>query len=130
MSKLPCEHARRIVYLWLPFLGNSASPIVAWVKPLTINFIRRVQKARVQIQAVRAKSAAFKIRWDEARYISDLNTLQGLYLQPSYADASGQNRIGRKNIPNNIFDLGAHGKLTICARIELTTAKPGTAAWQ
>ena len=50
---------------------------------LKFNFIRRVQKARVQIQGVRAKSAAFELRWDEARYTDDLKTFQGFYLQPS-----------------------------------------------
>ena len=71
---------------------------------LKCKFIRRVQKARIQAQGVRAKSAAFELLWDEVSYTDDLNTFQGFYLQPSYTDAGGQNRIGRKNIPNIFFD--------------------------
>ena len=71
---------------------------------LKFNFIRRVQKARVQIQGVRAKSAAFELRWDESSYTDELTSFQGFYLQPSYTDEAGQNRIGRKNIPNIFFD--------------------------
>lgn len=71
---------------------------------LKFNFIRRVQKARVQIQGVRAKSAAFELCWDEARYTDELNSFRGFFLQPSYTDEAGQNRIGRKNIPNIFFD--------------------------
>lgn len=71
---------------------------------LKFNFIRRVQKARVQIQGVRAKSASFELRWDEGRYTDDLASFRGFYLQPSYTDEAGQNRIGRKNIPNIFFD--------------------------
>jgi len=43
---------------------------------LKFNFIRRVQKARVQIQGVRAKSAAFELCWDEASYADDLHRFQ------------------------------------------------------
>ena len=68
------------------------------------NFVRRVQKARVQSQGIRAQSAAFELRWDEHRYTDDPGVFTGFYLQPSYVDSSGQNRIGRKNIPNIFFD--------------------------
>ncbi len=71
---------------------------------LKFNFIRRVQKARVQIQGVRAKSAAFELRWDESRYTDELSSFHGFYIHPSYTDDAGQNRIGRKNIPNIFFD--------------------------
>ena len=71
---------------------------------LKFNFIRRAQKARVQIEGVRARSAAFELLWDEAWYTDDLKLFNGFYLQPSYTDESGQNRIGRKNIPNIFFD--------------------------
>jgi hypothetical protein len=71
---------------------------------LKYHFIRRAQKARVQTQGVNAKSAAYELLWDADRYTDALRHFQGFYLQPSYIDDSGQNRIGRKNIPNVFFD--------------------------
>ena len=71
---------------------------------LSSKFIRRVQRARVQRQGVKAKSAAYELCWDEHRYTDDPKEFEGFYLQPSYVDQEGQNRIGRKNIPNVFFD--------------------------
>lgn len=71
---------------------------------LKFNFIRRVHKARVQIQGVRAKSASFELRWINSHYTDDLAAFEGFFSQPSYTDGAGQNRIGRKNIPNIFFD--------------------------
>jgi hypothetical protein len=68
------------------------------------NFIRSVQKARVQTQGVRAQSASFELRWEEQRYTDDLEEFAGFFLQPTYLDHSGQTRLGRKNIPNIFFD--------------------------
>lgn len=68
------------------------------------NFVRRVQKARVQSQGVRAQSAAFELRWDEETYTDQPDDFGGFYLQPTYLDGSGQTRLGRKNIPNVFFD--------------------------
>ena len=71
---------------------------------LKFNFIRRVQKARMQIQGVAAKSAAYEVRWDDQRYTDSSEEFQGFYLRPHYIDSSGQDRTGRKNIPNIFFD--------------------------
>ena len=71
---------------------------------LKFRFIRRAQKARLQTQGVPAKSAAYELLWDGERYTDSPRLFQGFYLQPSYTDDAGQNRIGRKNIPNVFFD--------------------------
>ena len=71
---------------------------------LDSRFIRCVQKARMQVQGVRARSAAYELLWNESAYTDDLEDYAGFYLQPSYTDHDGQNRIGRKNIPNIFFD--------------------------
>jgi hypothetical protein len=71
---------------------------------LAARFIRRAQRARIQAPGVSAKSAAYELVWDEHRYTDEPTDFQGFYLQPSYVDATGQNRIGRKNIPNVFFD--------------------------
>jgi len=71
---------------------------------LKAGFIRRAQRARIQTAGVQAKSASYELVWDEHNYTDDLGSFKGFYLQPSYIDDSGQNRIGRKNIPNVFFD--------------------------
>ena len=71
---------------------------------LKAGFIRRAQRARIQTAGVQAKSASYELVWDEHNYTNDLGEFKGFYLQPSYIDDSGQNRIGRKNIPNVFFD--------------------------
>jgi hypothetical protein len=71
---------------------------------LKAGFIRRAQRARIQAAGVQAKSASYELVWDEDNYTDDLSDFKGFYLQPSYLDQSGQNRIGRKNIPNIFFD--------------------------
>jgi len=67
-------------------------------------FIRRASKARIQSLGVNAKSASYELVWDEDSYTDDPAKFHGFYLQPSYIDDGGQNRIGRKNIPNVFFD--------------------------
>jgi hypothetical protein len=71
---------------------------------LKSNFIRRIHKARVQTQGVRAQSGSYELRWDEAQYSDQPEQFHGFYLQPTYLDRSGQTRLGRKNIPNVFFD--------------------------
>ncbi len=68
------------------------------------NFIRCIQKARVQTQGVKARSASFELRWDEDRYTDKSEEFKGFFLQPTYLDQAGQTRLGRKNIPNIFFD--------------------------
>ena len=67
-------------------------------------FVRCVQKARIQTQGVRARSAAYELLWNESEYTDQLAAFKGFYLHQSYTDRDGQNRIGRKNIPNVFFD--------------------------
>jgi len=71
---------------------------------LNFSFIRRARKACLQTQGVQAKSAAYELLWDAYSYTDRVQQFQGFYLQPSYTDEAGQNRIGRKNIPNIFFD--------------------------
>lgn len=71
---------------------------------LQSRFVRRLQKAEVQTQGQKAKSAAFELRWAEKQYTDSPALFQGFFLQPSYIDDAGQTRIGRKNIPNIFFD--------------------------
>lgn len=71
---------------------------------LKFNFIRRIQKAKMQQLGVAAKSAAYELRWDDESYTDSSEEFQGFYLRPHYIDASGQDRTGRKNIPNIFFD--------------------------
>jgi hypothetical protein len=71
---------------------------------LKSRFVRRAQRARIQKLGIHAKTAAYELLWDEHTYTDDLATFQGLYMQSSYVDDAGQNRIGRKNIPNVFFD--------------------------
>ena len=71
---------------------------------LKAGFIKRAQRARIQKLGVHAKSAAYELLWDESRYTDDLSQFKGFYLQNGYVDDSGQNRVGRKNIPNVFFD--------------------------
>ncbi len=71
---------------------------------LTSRFIACVQQARVQTRGVRAQSATYELRWDEDQYTDELEEFHGFYLPQGYIDREGQNRIGRKNIPNVFFD--------------------------
>ena len=71
---------------------------------LKARFIRCTKKATMQSQGVRAQSAAYELCWDDTNYTDDPEEFQGFYLHQSYVDGDGQNRIGRKNIPNIFFD--------------------------
>lgn len=68
------------------------------------HFIRCVQKARMQAQGVRARSAAYEICWDETRYTDTAEEFRGFYIAPTYLDSDNQTRLARKNIPNVFFD--------------------------
>lgn len=71
---------------------------------LNSKFITCVQKARIQSQGVRARSAAYELCWDESRYTDKLDEFRGFYIAPTYLDSAGQTRLARKNIPNVFFD--------------------------
>lgn len=71
---------------------------------LQARFIRCVERAQIQTHGIRAKSAVYELCWDENHYTDSLDDFQGFYLQSSYVDEAGQNRLGRKNIPNVFFD--------------------------